>query len=102
MGQLVETTTEKEIESALEAGADIIGINNRSLKTLRVDIRRTEELMQYIPSSKFVISESGISTPQQVEDLVAVGVRGVLVGTSIITAKNPIQKIAELKHIQIV
>lgn len=102
LGHLVETRTEREIESAIKARADTIGINNQNLKTLRISVRRTEELMQYIPSKKFVVSESGINSSEQIENLAAVGVKGFLVGTSIVTAKNPVEKIKELKQVSVI
>ncbi len=102
LDHLVEAHTEKEIGRAVEAGADIVGINNQNLKTLQMDLKKTEELMQFVPSKKMVISESGINTREEAEDLVAVGARGMLIGTSIVSAENPEAKIRELKGIRAV
>ncbi len=94
---IVEVHTEKEIEKAIEAGADIIGINNRDFATMTIDIGTTERLMPYIPHNIIVISESGISSSHDVQRVVDAGVKGILVGTSLIESKDPIRKIADLK-----
>lgn len=94
---IVEVHNRQELRSALNANAEIIGINNRNLKTLKVDIRTTEKLIKYIPKEKIVISESGINTSEEVKELIASGVKGILVGTSIIKSKSPVAKIAEFK-----
>jgi indole-3-glycerol phosphate synthase len=79
---LVEVHEEEELEIALNAGCDIIGINNRDLKTFNVDIKTTERLMKNIPQGKIVVSESGIKTPEDVLYLSSLGVKAVLIGES--------------------
>lgn len=96
---MVEVHNKQELENALEAGTEIIGINNRNLKTLRVDTATTETLLPLIPREKIVVSESGIYAPEQVRTLARLGVRGVLVGTAVLKSKNPVEKISELKRI---
>ena len=86
---LVEVHTEKELEIALEAGAEIIGINNRDLKTMTTSIETTEKLAPLIPSDKIIVSESGINSYSDVERVNNVGVNAVLVGESLVTASNP-------------
>ncbi|CAB4902875.1 unannotated protein [freshwater metagenome] len=79
---LVEVHDEEELERALEiVDADLIGINNRNLKDLTVDLDTTFELLSQIPAGKIVVSESGISHRDQLEELERVGVDAVLVGS---------------------
>jgi indole-3-glycerol phosphate synthase len=95
---LVETHSAKEVERALSSGANFIGINNRDLDTLAVDLNTTLTLMDKYPELKnrLVISESGISTGEQVRQLKAKGVSGILVGESILKSRDVSAKIREL------
>ena len=93
---LVEVHTEKELEIALDAGAEIIGINNRDLKTMTTSIETTEKLAPLIPSDKIIVSESGINSYSDVERVKDVGVNAVLVGESLVTATNPGKKLSGL------
>ena len=86
----------KELELALAVDVDIIGINNRNLKTLKVDINTTFELKKEIPSNKVVVSESGINTREDVERLEYAGVDSMLIGTAFMEAKDIGKKIDEL------
>lgn len=95
---LVEVHDEKEIEKALRAGAHILGINNRDLKTFSTDIAVTEQLMKKMPKGTYVVSESGIGTPEDVKRVRKCGISGILVGTSVLQSDNPIKKINELKQ----
>lgn len=74
----------KELEMALLIASEIIGINNRDLKTLQVDINTTFKLKKQIPSNKIVISESGIRTREDVKRLEDAGIDSMLVGTAFI------------------
>jgi len=85
---LVEVHDEHELERALEADADLIGINNRDLTDLSVDVERTYELLSDVPTGKTVVSESGFSTRDQVEDLERVGVDAVLVGETLMRSPD--------------
>jgi indole-3-glycerol phosphate synthase len=79
---LVEVHDEEELERALEVvDADLIGINNRNLKDLSVDLDTTFDLLSQVPAGKIVVSESGISHHEQLEELERVGVDAVLVGS---------------------
>jgi indole-3-glycerol phosphate synthase len=81
---MVEVHTEAEIETALEiVDADIIGINNRNLDDMTVDIDTTYELLSEVPTGKTVVSESGFTAREQLDDLERVGVDAVLVGESL-------------------
>lgn len=97
MDALVETHDEAELERALGAGAKLVGINNRNLKTLEIDRSLAERLSKQVPPGIPVVSESGASTREDVQRLRDRGIRGVLVGTSILKAQDPVAKIAELK-----
>lgn len=77
---LVEVHDRNEVEIALKAGCDIIGINNRNLKTFEVNLRTTEELIKDIPKDIIVVSESGIRTPDDINYLRSLGVDAVLIG----------------------
>jgi indole-3-glycerol phosphate synthase len=86
---LVEIHRDDELEVALELDADVIGINNRDLEDFSVDVRRTFELLTDVPAGKTVVSESGIATREQVEELEQVGVDAVLVGETLMRADDP-------------
>ncbi|TXK81403.1 indole-3-glycerol phosphate synthase TrpC [Paenibacillus sp. N3.4] len=77
---LVEVHDREELERALELDTQLIGINNRNLKTFVTDLGTTEELIQYIPAGKTVVSESGISTVQDMSYLQQIGSHAVLIG----------------------
>ncbi len=86
---LVEIHRDDELEVALELDADVIGINNRDLEDFSVDVRRTFDLLTDVPAGKTVVSESGIGTREQVEELEQVGVDAVLVGETLMRADDP-------------
>jgi indole-3-glycerol phosphate synthase len=94
---LVETHDEGEIETALKAGARIIGVNNRNLKTFEVDISLSERLRKLVPQGVFFVAESGISTRSHVARLEAAGVDGVLIGESLMRSSDKVRAIAELR-----
>ncbi|MFA5353597.1 MAG: indole-3-glycerol-phosphate synthase, partial [Thermodesulfovibrionales bacterium] len=75
---------------------DIIGINNRNLRTLAIDLATTYRLKRDIPSGKTVVSESGIKTRQDVMGLEEAGVDAILVGTSIMASGDIAQKLTDL------
>ncbi len=93
---LVEVHNLAEMDRALELGADMIGINNRNLKSFTVDLATTEELAEEIPSETVAISESGIKTADDVRRVRACGVNAVLVGETLMRAKNVPEKLKEL------
>ena len=80
---LVEVHTQEELAVALDADAQIIGINNRNLRTFHTEIETTFRLCQAIPEDKVVVSESGIHTRKDVVSLRAAGVHAMLVGESL-------------------
>jgi indole-3-glycerol phosphate synthase len=93
---LVEVHDLHEIDRALELGADLIGINNRNLKTFQVDLATTEELAEEIPNDAIGVSESGIRTAEDVRRVRAAGINAVLVGETLMRAKNVPEKLREL------
>jgi indole-3-glycerol phosphate synthase len=96
LGCLVEIHNEDELKTALDSGAEVIGINNRNLNTFEVDINTTQRLLPFIPEDKIVVSESGISRREDVKMLKGWGVDAVLVGEALVTAKNIAKKMKEL------
>ena len=96
MATLVEVHDAEEVERALQAGAEIIGINNRNLKTFEVDLATTENLRPLIPLEKTVVTESGIFTRDDMRRLSACGVQAVLIGEALVTAPDPGAKVREL------
>lgn len=93
---LVEVHTEQELETALKAGAGMIGINNRDLKTFEVKIETTERLMPLVPPGILAVCESGIDSPAQIKRFEAVGARVFLVGEALMRAPEPGAKLREL------
>jgi indole-3-glycerol phosphate synthase len=85
---LVEVHDARELEVALELDADVIGINNRDLTDFTVDLQRTFELLTDVPAGKTVVSESGIVTRDQLDELERVGVDAVLVGEALMGAED--------------
>jgi len=96
MDVLVEVHDEKELGVALSAGAQLIGINNRDLRTFEVDLATTERLVPLVPDGITVVAESGIFTQVDVRRLEACGVGAVLVGEALVTADDAGAKIREL------
>ncbi|HEY5193706.1 MAG TPA: indole-3-glycerol phosphate synthase TrpC [Solirubrobacteraceae bacterium] len=93
---LVEVHDREELARAARIGARLIGVNNRDLRDFSVDVRRTERLLAEMPAGTTVVSESGISTPEQLEQLEREGVAAVLVGESLMRASDPRGALAAL------
>jgi indole-3-glycerol phosphate synthase len=85
---LVEIHDERELEQAVSAGAEVIGINNRDLKTLSVDTRRTFELRPLVPAGTLVVAESGFSRRDQLDELSGAGVDAVLIGEALMRSED--------------
>ena len=98
---LLECYDSDEMKRAIDTGADILGINNRDLATLKVDLNRTARILREGSEcgtiKKPVISESGIKTRNDAEFVLTCGVKGILVGTAIWKADNLRDKVTELK-----
>lgn len=93
---LVETHDEPEIIRALAAGADVIGVNCRDLRTFATDVSAVERLLGKIPDGMFRIAESGIHSPMDIVRLKAAGADGFLVGTELMRAERPGGRLREL------
>jgi len=95
MDCLVEVHDEKDLKKALNANAEIIGINNRNLKTLKINLNTTLKLAEKIPGDKITVSESGFSKKSDIEK-VRGKVNALLIGTSLMKSNNIKKKIKEL------
>ena len=93
---LIEVHDEQELRQALDAGAEIIGINNRDLHTFTTDLEVTERLAPMVPGSKIVVSESGIGDRKDVLRVKHAGAHAVLVGEALVTARDVGAKLREL------
>jgi indole-3-glycerol phosphate synthase len=93
---LVEVHDAEELERALLAGAEVVGINNRNLDEMTVDVETTYELMPDVPAGKTVVAESGISGREELEELDRVGVDAVLIGGALMSAADPEATVREL------
>lgn len=93
---LVEIHDEKDLNQALAAGAKIIGINNRDLRTFQVDLATSERLAKLIPADKIIVSASGIASTQDIKRLKKAGLSSFLIGTALLKSPSPGQKLVEL------
>lgn len=93
---LVEVHNEEELSRAIDAGANLIGVNNRNLKTLEVSLDTSFELAAKMPQDVVRVTESGIRTPEHIRDLMAVGYQAFLIGTSLMRRDDPGAALAEL------
>ena len=94
---LVEVHDRDELHRALAVGAELIGINNRDLTDFSVDVSRTESLIGDLPSGVTVVSESGIAAAEQLRRLYECGVHAVLVGESLMRARDPARALSTLQ-----
>jgi indole-3-glycerol phosphate synthase len=85
---IVEVHDERELEVALDVEADVLGLNNRDLTDFSVDIERTYELLSDVPAGKTVVAESGFSTRDEIDELERVGIDAVLIGETLMRAKD--------------
>ena len=97
LSALVEAHTEAEVDMALAAGARIIGVNNRNLKTFEVDINLSERLGKMIPREIIFVSESGVRTAEDINRLRQSGVDAVLVGETLMRSTDKKAALAELR-----
>ncbi|MCL1883564.1 MAG: indole-3-glycerol phosphate synthase TrpC [Defluviitaleaceae bacterium] len=88
LSALVETHDEHEVEMALAAGARIIGVNNRDLKTFEIDITLSERLKKLVPQEIIFVSESGISTPEDIQKLRDIGADAALIGENLMRSTD--------------
>lgn len=86
---LVEVRDERELEAALGTDAEMIGVNNRNLESLAIDLATSERLIPNVPGDRVAIAESGVVTAADVERGAAAGADAVLVGSSVSSAADP-------------
>lgn len=91
---LVEVHTAAELETALAAGAHIVGVNSRDLDTFRIDVVAAWSLLASVPADRVVVAESGMTTAEDVERAAAAGADGVLIGTALSAAADPAAQVA--------
>ncbi len=96
MESLVEVTNENELKRALAMGAKLIGVNNRDLETLAIDLDCTVKLSSLVPEEATLVSESGINSPEDARKMIDSGADAVLVGTSIMNDEDIEGKVRSL------
>lgn len=97
LSALVEVHDEQEVQTAINAGARIIGVNNRNLKDFSVDTDNSRRLRELIPPNVLFVSESGVRTAEDVETLRKIGADAVLIGETLMRASDKRAKLAELR-----
>lgn len=97
LSALVEVHDEQEVQTAINAGARIIGVNNRNLKDFSVDTDNSRRLRELIPPGILFVSESGVRTAEDVETLRKIGADAVLIGETLMRASDKRAKLAELR-----
>lgn len=98
MDVLVEVHDEEEVERAVKAGADIIGINNRDLTTFNTTLETTKRLIPYITGKRVIVSESGISKVEDMNAIKTMGVDAVLIGEAFMRVDNPRDLLETFKY----
>lgn len=94
---LVEAHNEEEVKAAVNAGARIIGVNNRNLKDFTIDTDNSRRLRELVPSDILFVSESGVKMPEDIQALDKIGVDAVLIGESLMRAADKKAKLDELR-----
>lgn len=100
LSALVEAHTRDEIDTALAAGARIIGVNNRNLQTFEVDISNSIRLRSYVPGEICFVAESGIQSAMDIKKLKNVGVDAVLIGETLMKSPNKKETLRQLKGLR--
>lgn len=100
LSALVEAHDETEVQSALNAGARMIGVNNRDLKTFTVDIHNSTKLRSLVPDEILFVAESGIRTADDIQVLREAGVNGVLIGETLMRSNDKAEMLAQLKGVR--
>jgi indole-3-glycerol phosphate synthase len=96
---LVEAHDEEELARAIGAGAAVVGVNNRDLRTLRVDVDTSARLIPRVPRGVIAVAESGIRSPQDLVRLTCSGYHACLVGEHLVTCPDPGRALAEWLHV---
>ena len=93
---LLEVHTKQELQNALNTEADLIGINNRNLDTLEIDLKNTEKVLEEFEKTRPILSESGIETPEDIQYLKKCGADAFLIGSSIMKSDNIEEQVRKL------
>lgn len=93
---LVEVHDEKELKRAIDLDAEIIGINNRNLRTFEVDFKTCENLIPKVPAGKVIVAESGLQSHEEIKKLTQLGAHAVLIGETFLKAADVAGKIKEV------
>ena len=93
---LLEVHTKQEFQNALKTNADLIGINNRNLDTLKIDLKTTEKILLGFEKTRLILSESGIDTPEDIRYLKKCGADAFLIGSSIMKSDNIEEQVKKL------
>jgi indole-3-glycerol phosphate synthase len=99
LAALVETHSGEEVRIALEAGAQIVGVNNRDLDSLKTDPSLALGLRDLVPPERIFVAESGVSEPDQLDALAAAGAHAVLIGEALLRAPEPGAKLRSLSNL---
>ncbi len=99
MDVLAESHDERELETAIEAGCTIFGINNRNLKTFEVSLETTRRLARLVPKDGVIVSESGIKTAEDMKLLEDLGADAVLIGETLMRSGSVEKSVAELRSL---
>lgn len=97
LSALVESHSLKEMEKAIDAGARVIGVNNRNLHTFDVDLQTSIRLREHAPKDRIFVSESGIATAKDISELRQNGVNAVLIGETLMRSQDKKKKLDELR-----
>jgi indole-3-glycerol phosphate synthase len=97
---LVEVHTSDEVKRALDAGADILGVNSRDLDTFRIDTAAAWRILPTIPGGHLAVAESGMATPADVEAAAEAGADAVLIGTALSAATDPGRLLEQLAGVR--
>ena len=93
---LLEVHTKQELKNALNTKADLIGINNRNLDTLEIDLKTTEKVLEGFDKTRPILSESGVETPEDIQYLKKCGADAFLIGSSIMKSNNIEEQVRKL------
>jgi len=96
LAPLTEVHDQRDLEKAIDCGAEIIGINNRDLDSFQVDLQTTLELIPFVPEGHVIVSESGINTITDLQFLKEAGIQAVLVGTGLMKSEDILEKTREI------
>jgi indole-3-glycerol phosphate synthase len=98
---LVEVHDDEEVRRAVDAGARMIGVNNRNLRTLTVDVTASHRLARLMPSGVTAVSESGLRSRDELDQLRRDGYRAFLIGERFMTDRDPARAIADLTGVPV-